>query len=84
MPKATWNGIVWAESEHCEKVEGKGCCQKHYRACGVREEHHGRGVGPLSDGSPHTYGSAQSKGGRRARSTAQQLGEGASQASILG
>ncbi len=22
MPKATWNGIVLAESEHCEKVEG--------------------------------------------------------------
>ncbi len=41
MPKATWNGIVLAESVHCEKVEGKGRCQKHYRACGVREERHG-------------------------------------------
>ncbi len=84
MPKATWNGIVLAESEHCEKVEGKGCCPKHYRACGVREERHGRGVGPLSDGSPRIYGSAQGTGGCRARSPAQQLGEGVSQASILG
>lgn len=44
MPRAIWNGVVLAESDHCEKVEGN--C--YFPPSAVKREH-------LRDSATHTH-----------------------------